>query len=527
MKTPLDPTEPMFPIRPNEPMCQYFMKHGTCKFGQACKFHHPPSAAQQPNYAAPAPGGSPVLLSVAPGRIVVEQATQLLAVGSPGTELTHMMVQFLPQRPEEPDCIYFLKNGRCKYGATCRYHHPIYSYSSQPAQPRQSRHPRNSHNDIYASSGPKRIPYGTQPPGATHPPRHIVLAEGGGNVSYVGIDHCRPVPATYKPVTFIASGGDILSTHHNAHGPVNGGPMFFSGSTAMTEQGSSASSIASSFDTASSSMDFTGNEAAAAALWNRARKNGSVGSLNAFDKARGQINQLPSSGSDGNIAMRTHSVSLGSAGDYYAHGDTSGARANEWRHRSTSFDRQARRSSGYGNDVATSNHGNTVVPQHASAGRAPSSDRQRQTRGSGDEGFTMMTSALLNMLDTQEETSHEAYSEDEISFVTGARFSRPGDDGRFAGHENGHHEVLPSVFMENMTISEGNGMGHSEDFRALSERGVADEQHVRWSPCNDRPHMLQAAAPHMHHHTMPRQHPTHASGGPYSKHTSDLGLYLL
>ena len=30
----------------------------------------------------------------------------------------------LPQRPGEPDCIYFLKHGRCKYGITCKYHHP-------------------------------------------------------------------------------------------------------------------------------------------------------------------------------------------------------------------------------------------------------------------------------------------------------------------------------------------------------------------------------------------------------------------
>ena len=26
---------------------------------------------------------------------------------------------------DEPDCIYFLRNGRCKYGGTCKYHHPL------------------------------------------------------------------------------------------------------------------------------------------------------------------------------------------------------------------------------------------------------------------------------------------------------------------------------------------------------------------------------------------------------------------
>eukprot|EP00816_Leptocylindrus_hargravesii_P004024 CAMPEP_0196802150 /NCGR_PEP_ID=MMETSP1362-20130617/1825_1 /TAXON_ID=163516 /ORGANISM="Leptocylindrus danicus, Strain CCMP1856" /LENGTH=461 /DNA_ID=CAMNT_0042173367 /DNA_START=389 /DNA_END=1774 /DNA_ORIENTATION=- len=79
----INPSEPPFPLRPGEPACQYFLKHGTCKFGQTCKFHHPPTKSQS------------------------------------------NMPELLPQRPGEPDCIYFLRNGRCKYGATCKYHHPL------------------------------------------------------------------------------------------------------------------------------------------------------------------------------------------------------------------------------------------------------------------------------------------------------------------------------------------------------------------------------------------------------------------
>lgn len=29
-----------------------------------------------------------------------------------------------PDRPGEPDCIYFLRTGLCGYGATCRFNHP-------------------------------------------------------------------------------------------------------------------------------------------------------------------------------------------------------------------------------------------------------------------------------------------------------------------------------------------------------------------------------------------------------------------
>ena len=38
--------------------------------------------------------------------------------------------------------------------------------------------------------------------------------------------------------------------------------------------------------------------------------------------------------------------------------------------------------------------------------------QQRPRQGQGDEGYAMMTSALLNMLETPEETSAEGYSED-------------------------------------------------------------------------------------------------------------------
>jgi Zinc finger C-x8-C-x5-C-x3-H type (and similar) len=30
----------------------------------------------------------------------------------------------LPERPGEPDCVYYLRNGSCGYGDKCRYNHP-------------------------------------------------------------------------------------------------------------------------------------------------------------------------------------------------------------------------------------------------------------------------------------------------------------------------------------------------------------------------------------------------------------------
>ena len=37
-----------------------------------------------------------------------------------------------PDRPGEPDCIYYLRTGLCGYGSNCRFNHP--KYASQVIQ---------------------------------------------------------------------------------------------------------------------------------------------------------------------------------------------------------------------------------------------------------------------------------------------------------------------------------------------------------------------------------------------------------
>ena len=37
----VQPSENVFPERPGQPECQFYMKTGDCKFGTVCKFHHP------------------------------------------------------------------------------------------------------------------------------------------------------------------------------------------------------------------------------------------------------------------------------------------------------------------------------------------------------------------------------------------------------------------------------------------------------------------------------------------------------
>ncbi|KAL3627181.1 Zinc finger CCCH domain-containing protein 37 [Castilleja foliolosa] len=84
---------PIYPQRPGEKDCDYYMQTRTCKFQDTCKFDHPIWVPE---------GGIPDWKEVPPTLIEFQ----------------------LPERPEEPDCPFFLKTQRCKFGARCKFNHP-------------------------------------------------------------------------------------------------------------------------------------------------------------------------------------------------------------------------------------------------------------------------------------------------------------------------------------------------------------------------------------------------------------------
>ncbi|KAJ7973623.1 Zinc finger CCCH domain protein [Quillaja saponaria] len=86
--------ENVFPERPGQPECQFYMKTGDCKFGTVCRFHHPRE------------------------RLVPAPDCVLSPIG-------------LPLRPGEPLCIFYSRYGICKFGPSCKFDHPmgIFTYN--------------------------------------------------------------------------------------------------------------------------------------------------------------------------------------------------------------------------------------------------------------------------------------------------------------------------------------------------------------------------------------------------------------
>ncbi|KAF8055068.1 hypothetical protein N665_1304s0019 [Sinapis alba] len=152
-----------FPLRPGEKECSYYMRTGQCKFGSTCKFHHPvpPPGDQAPPqqfgvvlprvpHLLPSPYATYNQMVLPPGMVGWNpyQATSVSAIpSSPGIQPSSVYgttplspsappyqssnkEQSFPQRPGQSECTYFMRTGDCKFGTSCRYHHPLEAVAS-------------------------------------------------------------------------------------------------------------------------------------------------------------------------------------------------------------------------------------------------------------------------------------------------------------------------------------------------------------------------------------------------------------
>lgn len=98
------------PIRPGETDCPFYVKTGSCKFGSNCRYNHPDR-----------------ILVNAPSAVMPFAAQDQPLVGYSGMLPQHSLgAPIPPQRPGEPECTFYIKTGECKFGPSCKYHHPLH-----------------------------------------------------------------------------------------------------------------------------------------------------------------------------------------------------------------------------------------------------------------------------------------------------------------------------------------------------------------------------------------------------------------
>ncbi|KAH9734450.1 zinc finger CCCH domain-containing protein 63 [Citrus sinensis] len=104
--------ESVFPERPGQPECQFYMKTGDCKFGAVCRFHHP----RERLLPVPDCVLSPIERTFT---VYAEDATETLNL-----IISHAFMG-------EPLCIFYSRYGICKFGPSCKFDHPmgIFTYN--------------------------------------------------------------------------------------------------------------------------------------------------------------------------------------------------------------------------------------------------------------------------------------------------------------------------------------------------------------------------------------------------------------
>ncbi|CAN8264545.1 unnamed protein product [Cochlearia groenlandica] len=166
------------PIRPGEKDCPFYMRNGSCKFGGDCRFNHPdpmsiegvdsplfrgnnggsffPHAASQASstsWSSPrhtnGGGTAPFIPVMFPQKRGVSTQTskwngyQASPAYPPERSVlppsrypvnrsfaetsslsqSQQQIEF-PERPDRPECSYYVKTGDCKFKDKCKYHHP-------------------------------------------------------------------------------------------------------------------------------------------------------------------------------------------------------------------------------------------------------------------------------------------------------------------------------------------------------------------------------------------------------------------
>ncbi|KAI5579142.1 hypothetical protein BDE02_08G071800 [Populus trichocarpa] len=112
------------PMRPGEVDCPFYLKTGSCKYGATCRYNHPERTAINPPAAAI---GHPIIApSMANLNLgVFSPAASIYQTIDPRLSTLGVGPTVYPQRPGQAECDFYMKTGECKFGETCKFHHPI------------------------------------------------------------------------------------------------------------------------------------------------------------------------------------------------------------------------------------------------------------------------------------------------------------------------------------------------------------------------------------------------------------------
>ncbi|KAJ6719727.1 ZINC FINGER CCCH DOMAIN-CONTAINING PROTEIN 58 [Salix purpurea] len=162
--------EHLFPERPGQPDCQYYMKTGDCKFRSSCKYHHPPElVASKTNVVL-----SPMGLPLRPSKIIY------ICSFFPLFDLEYSIYKGVPA------CTHYTQRGQCKFGPACKFDHPMGTLSYSPSA--------SSLADMPVAPYPVGSSIGTLAPSSSSSDLRSKPSKDSSSTSQVTVPVLQPAP---------------------------------------------------------------------------------------------------------------------------------------------------------------------------------------------------------------------------------------------------------------------------------------------------------------------------------------------
>ncbi|MBA0802547.1 hypothetical protein Gohar_012829 [Gossypium harknessii] len=230
-----------FPERPGEPECQYYLMTGDCKFGSSCRYHHPRDKVAPWTNCILSPMGLPLRSVCEHSRtlcyyfinvfsvkddILTQESDYCLQDGLCWSELhnEYWVQAILSFKQGGQPCSFYLQNGHCKFGSTCKFDHPMGTMRYSPSV--------SSLIDMPVAPYPVGSLLATLPPSSTSSELRPELSSGSKKDSYLSRIPSSSTSSSSVGLIFSQTGSVPLSDLQ--HSSQNSVPL---SSTRSTRQG--------------------------------------------------------------------------------------------------------------------------------------------------------------------------------------------------------------------------------------------------------------------------------------------------
>ncbi|KAL8151017.1 hypothetical protein V2J09_020825 [Rumex salicifolius] len=125
---------PLYPDRPGEPDCIYYMRTGLCGYGSMCRFNHPARLVKsvQDKGELPQRDDQP---ECGTGTCKYGSSCRFNHPNDKDRRPAPLNVKGLPIRQDAKSCPYYMRTYSCKFGVACKFNHPQPTASSNTVWP--------------------------------------------------------------------------------------------------------------------------------------------------------------------------------------------------------------------------------------------------------------------------------------------------------------------------------------------------------------------------------------------------------